>query len=749
MRHMDDNGSELGDAQKVGELEFLEGIPAGAYHVDEEGNFLYCNQEAARILGYDSSEELLQGNIYDLYFDRKYRIKVLDQTRDLGGRMKSYIRWKRKDGSEVVVNDFAEFVYDENGEEAGVRGIFVEATYEKLFDDLNAGIYRVGPDKKTIELVNKAVAKIFGFDSPEDMRGIDISKLYRHTEDYVKFMRVLEREEKVENYPLEMIRTNGEHITISVSCHLLKNKEGEPIGREGTFTDVTEQERYKKLLEQPLGVYEVEETKEGKPIITFCNEIFAEMFGFRSRDEVIGMNIHELYANEEDISRFREALEAADKENRFLTDYNLKVKKEKKKERGKREKFWIKVFCIPIEDEEKRIVGRKGIVMDISDRMELERIIETRKGIQRFIHGFIAPMMSIHATSQVVAREIERGVGIKYGTDDMNRIHKKKRNILALFEEIVSISESLAEKIEKTIALCETEESFNETYIQELTKIKDALREEIKDIVRRIIEVRELHKSAYNALSRVQSFVRTERSITDSRRITDQIRLCFVDLDELDSIYIMYLTQSILNKSKIAYHDVEGLRQLMMRIGDDEEEHHLFEFHLTNIVDMIEETIDMYRIDAFLKGIVIHSPRGRIPEIEVSRSHAERMFSYVIQNAVKYSFRRNGYIDISVADKGENVQIDIEDYGVGILPEEIRSGKIFEYGYRGEFSRDRNRTGSGIGLSEAKRIAEAHGGDVKVISVPVGNAGRKITHIMPHKTAVSIVLPKNHNKKGD
>ena len=745
IRYMDDNGLDSGNVRKAGE--FLEGMPAGAYEVDEQGNYLYCNQEAANILGYDSPEELMQKNIYDLYFSREYRRRILERMRNAGGKLKSYLHWKRKDGSEVVVDDYAEFIYDDKGKEAGVRGIFVKATYEQLFNDLNAGVYCVGADMKTVLLVNRAAARIFGFKSPEEMEGIDISKLYAHYEDYEKFLKNLEENEKVNNYSLEMKRKDGEIITISVNCRLLRDEKGEIIGREGTFTDVTEQEKYKKLLELPLGVYEAQ-MKNEKPIIVYCNKKFAEMFGYASEREVRDMNIHELYVNDDDILKFEEKLKEAGQKNESVTDHDLKVKRKKEKEgKEKTEEFWITIYCYPTKDEKGEVIGRKGIVMDVTDKMELRRIIKKRKEIQRFIHGFIAPMMSIHSTSQVVAREVERGVGIRYGADDMNKLRKKKRNILSLFEEIKKVSEDLSGKIEKTAAFCKAEKAFSERDIQALIHIEDTLRKETKDIIRRIIEVRKLHKDAHETLSRIYSFVRTERSIADSRPITDQIRSCFVDLDELDSTYLLYLTQSILNKSKIAYHDVEGLRQLMMRSGEEDTEQ-LFEFQPTNIADMIEETIDMYRIDASLKGITIHSPRTKISDVEVSQNHVERMLSYIIQNAVKYSFKRDGYIQVGLVDKDDAIQIDVEDYGVGILPEEIYSGKIFEYGYRGEFSRDRNRTGSGIGLSESKRIVEAHGGDIKVMSIPVGEAGEKIAHYTPHKTRVSIILPKKQNAEG-
>jgi PAS domain S-box-containing protein len=734
---MDDNGSGSKKDGEPGEFEFLEGIPAGAYEVDKEGNFLYCNQEAAHLLGYDSAEELIQMNIYDLYFDRNDREKVLDRTKTLGGRMKSYIRWKRRNGSEVVVNDFAEYVYDEQGEESGIRGIFVEATYERLFDDLNAGIYRVGPDNKTIELVNKAAARVFGFNSPERMRGMDISRLYRNQRDYQEFMKDLGKCGRVGNYPLRMKKADGEPIIISVSCHVLQNEQGEIIGREGTLTDITEQQKYRELLEVPLGVYEAR-MRDDKPVIVFCNEKFVEMFGYSSEKEVIGMSIHELYANEKDIGQFEKALERADEEDRPL-DYLLKVRRKIDGEGGK-EEFWINIYCYPIGDEEGNIIGRVGIVVDVTEKIELERIIETRKGIQRFIHGFIAPMMSIHATSQVLAREVERGVGIKYGLEDMTRLQEKKRNTMHLFEEMKTASEALAEKIGNIAVLCRAEPAFDKRHIQMLTVIKDSVEKEVKDILRRIIEVRKLHKDAYGELIDILAFIRTERKIRNSRGITDLIKSCFIDLDELDSTYLLYLAQSILNKSKIAYHDVEGLRHLMMRVGTESSEQ-LIEFQPTNLADMIEDTIDMYRIDASLKGISIRFSREKIPDVEVSRNHIERMLSYIIQNAVKYSFKRDGYIHVDLKVKGKDIQIDVEDYGVGILHEEIESGKVFEYGYRGKFSRDRNRTGTGIGLSEAKRISEAHGGYVRAESIPIGNPRQNITLNTPHKTTISIFLP--------
>ena len=58
-------------------------------------------------------------------------------------------------------------------------------------------------------------------------------------------------------------------------------------------------------------------------------------------------------------------------------------------------------------------------------------------------------------------------------------------------------------------------------------------------------------------------------------------------------------------------------------------------------------------------------------------------------------------------------RIDVKDNGVGIAEEDIKF--IFDRFYRADRSR-RRETGSGLGLSISKWIAEAHNGAIEVKS---------------------------------
>jgi two-component system OmpR family sensor kinase len=73
---------------------------------------------------------------------------------------------------------------------------------------------------------------------------------------------------------------------------------------------------------------------------------------------------------------------------------------------------------------------------------------------------------------------------------------------------------------------------------------------------------------------------------------------------------------------------------------------------------------------------------------------------------------------VSVRLTGSNgtAVLEVVDHGPGISPEQ--ADRIFERFYRGDPSRSRSSGGSGLGLSIASAIVQAHGGDIAVKSTP-------------------------------
>ncbi|PWB53736.1 MAG: hypothetical protein C3F06_05815 [Candidatus Methanoperedenaceae archaeon] len=177
------------------------------------------------------------------------------------------------------------------------------------------------------------------------------------------------------------------------------------------------------------------------------------------------------------------------------------------------------------------------------------------------------------------------------------------------------------------------------------------------------------------------------------------------------------------------------------------------EFDSVNIYNIINDTANLYRNEAKKKNVHIsikltnsYKQEGQ-PFVFGSKKHIEQVFFNLIQNAVKYSFSGKGnvrYISITI-DTYKNMFIcEISNFGTGILPEEIE--KIFQRGYRGKLSRDRNRIGSGFGLFTVKQIMEAHNGKIEVTSNNVGDGS--LLKIDPYITSFKVYFPYSKSRKG-
>lgn len=81
-------------------------------------------------------------------------------------------------------------------------------------------------------------------------------------------------------------------------------------------------------------------------------------------------------------------------------------------------------------------------------------------------------------------------------------------------------------------------------------------------------------------------------------------------------------------------------------------------------------------------------------------------------NAVKYN-RAGGHMTISVESEGGIASVTIVNSGP-IIPQEA-SERIFERFYRRQSTGAKITEGSGLGLSLAREIARAHGGDLCLI----------------------------------
>ena len=112
----------------------------------------------------------------------------------------------------------------------------------------------------------------------------------------------------------------------------------------------------------------------------------------------------------------------------------------------------------------------------------------------------------------------------------------------------------------------------------------------------------------------------------------------------------------------------------------------------------------------------------------IDRLLITRVVINILSNAYQYIGSGNE-IKVSLVDTKDNVEISIQDNGIGIAPENI--DKIWDRFYQVDSSRNMGDSSSGLGLSMVKWIVEKHGGKINVISQL--NVGSTFTVVLPKK----------------
>ena len=94
---------------------------------------------------------------------------------------------------------------------------------------------------------------------------------------------------------------------------------------------------------------------------------------------------------------------------------------------------------------------------------------------------------------------------------------------------------------------------------------------------------------------------------------------------------------------------------------------------------------------------------------------------------MKYIRDEERTVTVSLSTETDHAEIRVADTGIGMSPEQV--AHIFDRYYRADAEPVRAVPGSGIGLTLVRHIIQAHGGEIRVESVP--NAGSTFTIILP------------------
>jgi signal transduction histidine kinase len=160
---------------------------------------------------------------------------------------------------------------------------------------------------------------------------------------------------------------------------------------------------------------------------------------------------------------------------------------------------------------------------------------------------------------------------------------------------------------------------------------------------------------------------------------------------------------------------------LLSRLVDDLQELSLAEAgklklacQAEDISELINQAIAAVRAKAEAKGIAVTTDLpDKLPSVNIDSYQISQVLRNLLDNAVVHTAKGDS-ITVTAEQRGKWVEVAVTDTGEGIPTEDLPH--IFERFYRVDKSRARATGGSGLGLTIAKRLVEAHGGRIEAQS---------------------------------
>jgi signal transduction histidine kinase len=156
-----------------------------------------------------------------------------------------------------------------------------------------------------------------------------------------------------------------------------------------------------------------------------------------------------------------------------------------------------------------------------------------------------------------------------------------------------------------------------------------------------------------------------------------------------------------------------------------------YQFAPLDVPRVVEAALAQHRLSLEEGGFAVTTAvSADLPRVVADAAAVQEALSILIDNAVKYS-RESRECRVEARPMNGGIGISVADRGLGVPARDQR--KIFDRFYRGE-SDGHGEKGSGLGLSIARDIARAHGGDMLLESEP------------GHGSTFTLVLPKEAPK---
>ena len=361
----------------------IEKTPDGIYKSTHEGKFIEVNPAMVKMFGYDNKEDLLSIDIKNQMYSDPHDRESPGMAKN--GNEMAVCRLKKRDGSEIWVENHRRFIMDNRGEVLFHEGIMRDISRRKQVEkelleseEKFRSLAEYSPNMIFINIMNKVV---YANHLCETMMGYSKEEFYSPDFQFYDLFapESIELGKKAyschligkENPPCEyaLLTKDGEKLYIELNTKLINFSGRTAI--LGVATDITErkhaeeilfesEERLRSLYENmSIGLYRI--TPERK--ILFANPAFIHILGFSSFEELDQWNTEQKVFEPH---YFHGAFKQQIENDGFIKGL------ESKHRRHDGSVIYIRESAKAVRDNNRMIKYYEGTVDDVTDRKMAE-----------------------------------------------------------------------------------------------------------------------------------------------------------------------------------------------------------------------------------------------------------------------------------------------------------------------------------------------------------------------------------------
>ncbi len=697
--------------------------------IDLKGNVVKMNEIAEEMFGYTFNDAPL--NLMKLVHpqDYKYTLEAFKKLLKAGrySKYRSRIIAKNQEVKTLEVN--CSLVFDKKGEVTGALGIARDITnqiavqelleqqkkqLDIIFNNSPVGIVLSGEKDDEFLMINKAIGDMLGY-TIDEMRDIKVNQ-FTHPDDRKISQRYRDRltSGKIDNFSVEKryIRKDGEILWAKTIVNSVKDAEDNVTFQVAIVEDITNNKIDKeKLIESEnrlsslisnldSGVLLENEKRE----VSIVNKKFCDIFSLPiSPQQLVGQDCVKLL--KEAKGYFEEPEKMESRINKLIKDKKVVLGDELRLIDGR----ILERDYVPIS-QDREYKGHLWTYRDVTLSRGYRKNLEAqKKRYSNIIANLKLGLVELSGEGKILSSNKSfvkmtgfdeeeilgkslRGLFRKEKIKDLiQQRNKDKREGKTGSYEFKFINNLNEEKILLVSAApnysVRGEMTGSIGIILDITHIKKL--ESQKEELLKTLEMRnvELEEYAHIVSHDLKSPLRSISALTS------WLKEDYGDELGDDGGKNIDLIQEVVQKMETLINDILNYSSIKEKSSSLEN---------VNIYNLVS---DIKKLILVPKHIEINIDEN-LPVIRADKVRIQQLFQNLISNAVNYSDKEKGFVNIGYKEKKKYHVFTVEDNGVGI-PKEYHDKifKVFE-------SLGDHKDSTGIGLSIVKKIVDVYGGKI-------------------------------------